>query len=165
MNDKIPQKHLNQFILNSCFSKKAYTVEEAKEVAFRVYEQTGKVLMPYKCNYCGNIHLSEKSKHRRYTDLNKTINLKKIKPRDTNKYEEKHHCKKSKRLLKPHPKESKSNNNNNNNKQSKVWFQCNKTFYRPTKGMSDHNWQNKKYCNKGCKAKAKAAEDKIWWKK
>ena len=103
MNDKIPQKHLNQFILNSCFSKKAYTVDEAKEVAFRVYEQTGKVLMPYKCNYCGSIHLSEKSKHRRYTDPSRTINLNDIKVRDTNKYQEKHHCKKSKRLLKPRP--------------------------------------------------------------
>ena len=160
MNDKIPQKHLNQFILNSCFSKKAYTIEEAKEVAFSVYEQTGQVLMPYKCNYCGSIHLSEKSKHKRYTNLNKTINLKDIKPRDTNKYQETHHCKKSKRLLKPRPEESKSNNNN---KQSKVCPQCNKTFYRAGKGMTDHNWQNKKYCNKACKNKS--ADDKVWYKK
>ena len=143
-----------------CIRDRAYTVEEAKEVAFSVYEQTGQVLMPYKCNYCKKIHLSEKSKNKRYTDLNKTINLNHIKPRDTNKYQEQHHCKKSKRLLKPHPKESKSNNNN---KESKVCSQCNKTFYRAGKGMTDHNWQNKKYCNKACKNKS--ADDKVWYKK
>lgn len=163
MNDKIPRKHLNQFILNSCFSKKAYTVEEAKEVAFSVYEQHGQVLMPYKCNYCKKIHLSEKSKNKKYTNLNKTINLNHIKPRDTRKYQEQHHCKKSKRLLNPPPQKTKSNNNNNNNKESKVCPQCNKTFYRAGKGMTDHNWQNKKYCNKACKNKS--ADDKVWYKK
>lgn len=161
MNDKIPQKHLNQFILNSCFSKKAYTVEEAKEVAFSVYEQTGQVLMPYQCNYCKKIHLSEKSKNKRYTDLNKTINLNHIKPRDTNKYQEKHHCKKSNRLLNPR-KTKDQHKPTDHSKERKVCPQCNKNFYRDDK-TSDHNWQNKKYCNKACKTKA--AEDKIWYKK
>ena len=161
MNDKIPQKHLNQFILNSCFSKKAYTIEEAKEVAFSVYEQTAQVLMPYKCNYCKKIHLSEKSKHRRYSDPNKTINLNHIKIRDTNKYQEKHHCKKSNRLLNPRKTKGK-HRQIDHSKERKVCPQCNKNFYRDDK-TSDHNWQNKKYCNKACKNKA--AEDKIWYKK
>jgi len=161
MSDKIPQKHLNQFILNSCFSKKPYTIEEAKEVAFSVYEQTGQVLMPYKCNYCKKIHLSEKSKHRRYSDPNKTINLNDIKIRDTNKYQEKHHCKKSNRLLNPRKTKAK-HRPTDHSKEKKVCPQCNKNFYRDDK-TSDHNWQNKKYCNKACKNKA--AEDKIWYKK
>jgi len=161
MNDKIPQKHLNQFILNSCFSKKPYTLEEAKEVAFTAYEETGIVLMPYKCNYCGSIHLSEKSKHRRYTNPNKTINLNDIKVRDTNKYSEQHHCKKSNRLLNPRKTKAK-HKPTDHSKEKKVCPQCNKNFYRDDK-TSDHNWQNKKYCNKACKNKV--AEDKIWYKK
>ena len=162
MNDKIPQKHLNQFILNSCFSKKAYTVEEAKEVAFSVYEQTGQVLMPYQCNYCKKIHLSEKSKNKRYTDLNKTINLNHIKPRDTNKYQEQHHCKKSNRLLKPRKTCKPKHQPVDHTKERKVCSQCNKNFYRDDK-ITDHNWQNKKYCSKACRNKA--ADDKVWYKK
>jgi hypothetical protein len=161
MNDKIPQKHLNQFILNSCFSKKPYTLEEAKKVAYAAYENSGTVLMPYQCNYCKKIHLSEKSKHRKYSDPNRTINLNHIKTRDTNKYQEKHHCKKSNRLLNPR-KTKDQHKPTDHSKERKVCPQCNKNFYRDDK-TSDHNWQNKKYCNKACKTKA--AEDKIWYKK
>lgn len=84
--EKIDQKKVNIFILNSCFSKRVYKTEhEAWCVSVKIAEaKKSKTLMrPYSCKLCKKFHLTS-AISKRY--LNPKKDLSNMKLRNTKKY-------------------------------------------------------------------------------
>ena len=85
--EKIDQKKVNTFILNSCFSKRVYLTEhEAWCASVKIAEEKkSKVLLrPYGCKVCNKFHLTSIVSSQRY--FNPKKDLSEMKLRNTKKY-------------------------------------------------------------------------------
>ena len=76
--EKISRKEINTFLLNSCFSKRAYKTEhEAWSTSIKIAEEQHnyRPMRPYECKYCKQFHLTRSSSSK-YTDPKGRIDIK-----------------------------------------------------------------------------------------
>ena len=134
---KVPHKVLNTYILNSCFSKKAYpSEEEADTEALRIAGKfKSNKMKAYHCRVCKKYHLTNK----KGTQDPARVDVTNLKIRSVEKYKTKE--------VPP---------------DTKKCAHCSKEIVRDNK-INDHNWTNKKYCSKTCSWDAK--QSRVWYNK